>query len=60
MRDMIALSIRQPYAEQILRGKKNFEYRNHKLAVIEAKAWDKPLTEGVAQAKNYAEKLAIR
>ena len=21
-------------------------YRNHKLAVIEAKAWDKPLTEG--------------
>jgi type I restriction enzyme R subunit len=35
-------------------------YRNHKLAVIEAKAWDKPLTEGVAQAKNYADKLAIR
>ena len=26
-------------------------YRNHKLAVVEAKAWDKPLTEGVAQAK---------
>jgi type I restriction enzyme R subunit len=23
-------------------------YRNHKLAVIEAKAWEKPLTEGVA------------
>src|SRR4051794_37908236 len=22
-------------------------YRNHKLAVIEAKAWDRPLTEGV-------------
>src|SRR5579862_49922 len=36
------------------------EYRNHKLAVVEAKAWDKPLTEGVAQAKSYAEKLAIR
>jgi len=35
-------------------------YRNHKLAVIEAKAWDESLTEGVAQAKNYAEKLAIR
>ena len=35
-------------------------YRNHKLAVDEAKAWDKPLTEGVAQAKNYAGKLAIR
>lgn len=35
-------------------------YRNHKLAVIEAKAWDEELTEGVAQAKNYAGKLAIR
>jgi type I restriction enzyme R subunit len=36
------------------------EYRNTKLAVVEAKAWDEELTEGVAQAKNYAEKLAIR
>jgi type I restriction enzyme R subunit len=35
-------------------------YRNTRLAVIEAKAWDKPLTEGVAQAKQYAAKLAIR
>ncbi len=35
-------------------------YRNHKLAVIEAKAWGEELTEGVAQAKNYAGKLAIR
>src|SRR5205085_10913849 len=35
-------------------------YRNHKLAVIEAKAWDEELTEGVAQAKNYAAKLAVR
>ena len=35
-------------------------YRNTKLAVIEAKAWDKPYTEGVGQAKIYAEKLAIR
>ena len=35
-------------------------YRNHKLAVIEAKAWDESLTEGVAQAKNYACKLEIR
>jgi len=35
-------------------------YRNRKLAVIEAKAWDKPLTEGVAQAKSYASKMAIR
>jgi type I restriction enzyme R subunit len=36
------------------------EYRNTKLAVVEAKAWDQGLTEGVAQAKNYAGKLAIR
>jgi type I restriction enzyme, R subunit len=36
------------------------EYRNTKLAVIEAKAWDEALTEGVAQAKNYASKLQIR
>ena len=36
------------------------EYRNTKLAVVEAKAWDKPLTEGVGQAKEYAEKLAVR
>lgn len=35
-------------------------YRNTKLAVVEAKAWDKPLTEGVAQAKAYAAKLEIR
>lgn len=35
-------------------------YRNRKLAVIEAKAWHEPLTEGVGQAKNYADKLAIR
>jgi len=35
-------------------------YRNTKLAVVEAKAWDKPHTEGVAQAKNYAAKLTIR
>ena len=36
------------------------EFRNTKLAVVEAKAWGEPLTEGVAQAKNYAGKLAIR
>ncbi|MEN6601292.1 MAG: DEAD/DEAH box helicase family protein [Bryobacteraceae bacterium] len=35
-------------------------YRNHKLAVLEAKAWDEPLTEGVGQAKNYAGKLEVR
>jgi len=36
------------------------EYRNTKLAVVEAKAWAEALTEGVAQAKNYATKLALR
>jgi type I restriction enzyme R subunit len=35
-------------------------YRGRKLAVIEAKAWDESLTLGVAQAKNYADKLALR
>ena len=35
-------------------------YRNTKLAVIEAKAWDVPVAEGVAQAKNYADKLKLR
>jgi type I restriction enzyme R subunit len=35
-------------------------YRNIKLAVNEAKAWDKAITEGVAQAKAYAEKMQIR
>jgi type I restriction enzyme, R subunit len=34
-------------------------YRNRKLAVVEAKAWDEALTEGLAQAKNYAGKLAV-
>lgn len=36
------------------------EYRNTKLAVIEAKADSEPLTEGVGQAKDYAGKLALR
>ena len=35
-------------------------YRNTKLAVVEAKAWEESLTLGVAQAKDYADKLAIR
>ena len=34
--------------------------RNTMMAVVEAKAWDQALTEGVGQAKNYADKLAIR
>jgi type I restriction enzyme, R subunit len=36
------------------------EYRNTKLAVIEAKAWDQELTEGVGQAKNYSGKMKVR
>jgi type I restriction enzyme R subunit len=35
-------------------------FRNHKLAVIEAKARDKGDTEGVGQAKTYATKLQAR
>ncbi len=35
-------------------------YRNTKLAVVEAKAWDEELTEGVGQAKNYAGMLGVR
>lgn len=42
------------YADYVL------EYRNTKLAIVEAKAWDKELTEGLAQAKNYAGKMAVR
>ena len=34
-------------------------YKNQKLAVVEAKSDDLPVGEGVAQAKNYAEKLNI-
>ena len=36
------------------------EFRNTKLAVIEAKARDEKVSEGVGQAKAYAGKLAIR
>jgi type I restriction enzyme R subunit len=35
-------------------------YRNTHLATVEAKAWEKPHTEGVGQTKNYATKLAVR
>jgi type I restriction enzyme, R subunit len=35
-------------------------HRTHKLAVIEAKAWDQAMTEGVGQAKDYAGKMDIR
>lgn len=36
------------------------QYRNRNLAVIEAKASDKYYTEGVGQAKRYADKLQVR
>jgi type I restriction enzyme, R subunit len=36
------------------------EFRNIKLALVEAKAWHEALTEGVPQAKNYAGMLVIR
>ena len=36
------------------------EYRNTKLAVVEAKSVSNEVSEGVAQAKDYAEKLSIR
>lgn len=35
-------------------------YRTHKLAVVEAKAFDEPASQGLAQAKNYAGKMAVR
>jgi len=36
------------------------QYKNCNLAVIEAKAFDKYYTDGVGQAKDYAERLHIR
>jgi type I restriction enzyme R subunit len=36
------------------------QFRNTQLAVVEAKADIAPLTEGVAQAKDYAAKLQLR
>ena len=36
------------------------EYRNRKVAVIEAKRWSLPISEGVQQAKDYAKKLDVR
>ncbi|HEV2293185.1 MAG TPA: DEAD/DEAH box helicase family protein [Tepidisphaeraceae bacterium] len=35
-------------------------YKSHKLAVIEAKAWDEPVSLGVAQAKSQAGKMDVR
>jgi type I restriction enzyme, R subunit len=36
------------------------EYRNHKLGIVEAKAWDFGESEGLAQAKSYAQKTNTR
>ena len=36
------------------------EYNNRKLAVVEAKRWDLGLTDGVQQAKDYADMLDVR
>jgi type I restriction enzyme R subunit len=35
-------------------------YKGHKLAVVEAKAIDEAVTEGLGQAKQYSEKLSVR
>lgn len=45
---------------KVLKADIVLEYRNIKLAVVEAKGDEKELTEGVGQAKDYAGKLAIR
>ncbi len=47
------------------RGKRKFAdyilaYKNQKLAIIEAKSFDKEPTEGLEQVKDYAELLCIR
>jgi len=36
------------------------EHNNRRLAVVEAKRWDAPYTEGVGQAKKYSGKLTAR
>jgi type I restriction enzyme R subunit len=45
---------------KVLKADYILEYRNTKLAVVEAKAVTEALTEGVGQAKDYAGKLAVR
>ncbi|NPD48166.1 EcoAI/FtnUII family type I restriction enzme subunit R [Lentimicrobium sp. S6] len=44
----------------ILKADYVLEYKNRRLAVIEAKARDKYVTEGLWQAKDYAQRLNIR
>jgi type I restriction enzyme R subunit len=35
-------------------------YRNHQLAIVEAKSNEHSVTEGVSQAKDYAQKMSVR
>ena len=35
-------------------------YRNHQLAIVEAKSDEHSVTEGVSQAKDYAQKMSVR
>ena len=35
-------------------------YRNHQLAIVEAKSDEHSVTEGVGQAKDYAQKMSVR
>ena len=46
--------------ERPLKADYVLQYNNRNLAVIEAKASDKYYTEGLPQAKNYAERLQLR
>ena len=43
----------------IIRADYVLVYKNRKLAVIEAKKEDLPVSEGISQAKDYAQKLKI-
>ncbi len=50
MKNMRALSIRQPYAEQILRGKKKVEYRSRPTNIRERVYIHASMNPGVVQA----------
>ena len=50
MKNMRALSIRHPYAEQILRGKKKAEYRSRPTNIRERVYIYASLTPGYAEA----------
>ncbi|NCQ19456.1 MAG: restriction endonuclease subunit R, partial [Ignavibacteria bacterium] len=45
--------------EKALKADYVLSYKNRKLAVVEAKSNEQEVGEGVAQAKNYAEKLML-